>query len=474
MSGWYEYKAAMFANVFREKGEKEMAGGFVRPIPIGKLRQHPKNVRKTYDDIEELTASIRENGVMQNLTVVKDPATEGYYLVVIGNRRLLAARKAGLEYLQCNIVEMTEAEQVATMLLENMQRRDLNVIEQAQGVQMTLDLGFDIGELSKKTGLSKKTLKERKKIADMELDYSEVSEETMNQITIADMEKLAGVTNAEARQEILKSVGTSDFTYQVTRQIQKEKDEKWQKDMRAALAKHADEVYQSPSYGAYEESYYFYASEPEKVLPEFDDDHRYVFKFNGSSMLMIYSISKDQEEEADAEVEETDGDSDSAYEAVLKERNDKIKREGRRKEIAKTLQTMRMNYMKSPTESKYLAYNRMLYWLTYIFVGAEDVDIELYGELIGKSEEELECFDLMPEDAAKDAEFDPANVIRLIYAALESYMTRGLPCDYSGYYRGNQHIEVLYEFLKDCGYEISSTEQEILDGTSDVYEKEGN
>ena len=79
-----------------------MANGFTRPIPVAKLRQHPKNVRKTYDDIEELTASVRENGVLQNLTVVKDPADEGYYLVIIGNRRLMAARAAGLPALQCS------------------------------------------------------------------------------------------------------------------------------------------------------------------------------------------------------------------------------------------------------------------------------------------------------------------------------------------------------------------------------------
>lgn len=443
----------------------------MRPIPIGKLRQHPKNVRKTYDNIEELTASIRENGVMQNLTVVKDPASDGYYLVVIGNRRLLAAREAGLDYLQCNIVEMTEAEQVATMLLENMQRRDLNVIEQSKGVQMTLDLGFDIGELSKKTGLSKKTLKERKKIADMDLDFSEVPEETLKQITIADMEKLAGVTNEEARQEILKSVGTPDFTYKVTSQIQKEKNEKWREDMIFKLAKYADEVYQSPTYGTYEESFYFYASEPDKELPEFDNDHRYIYRFNGANMLMLYSINKDTEEEADAEVEEAE-DEDTAYEEVLKERNEKLKRAEQRKEVGKTLKTMRMNYMKSNTESKYLAYNRILYWLAYIYVGSEDVDTEIYGTLTGKSEEELECFDLMPEEAARDAEFDPSNVIRLIYASLESYFVKCPPCDWDGYYGKDERLEMLYEFLKDCGYEMSDMERSVLDGTSDIYEKE--
>lgn len=477
---WTDYKRDTIAAVFskkreRDKEKKTMANGFTRPIPVAKLREHPKNVRKTYDDIDELTASVRENGVLQNLTVVPDPATKGYYLVVIGNRRLHAARRAGLDYVQCSVVDMTEAEQLATMLCENMQRRDLNVIEQAQGVQMTLDLGFDINELSKKTGLSKKAIKERKKIADLDLDYSEVQEDTMKQITIADMEKLAGIEDKSARQEILKAVGTSDFTYKVTSQIQKEKNEKWREKMIMALDKYADEVYQNPTYGHYEQSYYFYASDPDAELPEFDDDHRYVYRFNGANMLMLFSIRKDMEEEADAELEEEDDDEDesgSGYEKVLEKRNTRLKREEQRKETAKTLKEMRMNYMKSRTESKYLAYNRMLYWLTYIYVGTEDVDVEIYAELIGKSEEEIELYDLMPEDAAKDAEFDPANVIRLIYASLENYSTEGLPCGWDGSYRQNERLDVLYEFLKECGYEISDTERAILDGTSDLYEKE--
>lgn len=70
-------------------------------IKIEDLKRHPKNVRRKYEDIEELAQSIKENGIMQNLTVVPDKEEEGKYLVVIGNRRLTAARKAGLETAPC-------------------------------------------------------------------------------------------------------------------------------------------------------------------------------------------------------------------------------------------------------------------------------------------------------------------------------------------------------------------------------------
>lgn len=113
----------------------------VQEIEISKLRVHPKNVRKTYTNIDELADSMKTQGILQNLTVVKNPKEEGTYWVVIGNRRLTAAIKAGLKTAPCQIAEMDEKDQAATMLLENMQRSDLTIYEQAQGIQMVLDLG---------------------------------------------------------------------------------------------------------------------------------------------------------------------------------------------------------------------------------------------------------------------------------------------------------------------------------------------
>ena len=104
----------------------------IQDIAIEQLDIHPQNVRKVYTDIDELAESIKARGVMQNLTVVPNPDKKDHYLVVIGNRRLTAARKAGLKTMPCSVVEMTEKEQISTMLLENMQRSDLSVSEQAQ------------------------------------------------------------------------------------------------------------------------------------------------------------------------------------------------------------------------------------------------------------------------------------------------------------------------------------------------------
>lgn len=131
----------------------------IQNISIELVKVHPNNVRKTYNDIEELAESIKAKGILQNLTVVPDPQEPGKYLTVIGNRRLTAARMAGLETVPCIVSDMDEKEQTSVMLLENIQRSDLTVYEQAQGFQMMLDLGETEDTIAEKTGFSKKTVR---------------------------------------------------------------------------------------------------------------------------------------------------------------------------------------------------------------------------------------------------------------------------------------------------------------------------
>ena len=133
----------------------------IEMIPIGELMHHPENPRLDLGDLTELTESIRQNGVMQNLTVVPSETEKDRYLVVIGNRRMEAAKAAGLTELPCVVSFMNHKDQIATMLMENMQRADLTVYEQAQGFQMMMDLGFMPEEIEKKTGFSETTVRRR-------------------------------------------------------------------------------------------------------------------------------------------------------------------------------------------------------------------------------------------------------------------------------------------------------------------------
>lgn len=104
----------------------------IQMISIADLHPHKDNPRKDLGDLSELTESIKVNGIFQNLTVT--PRPEGGYTVIIGHRRMEAAKLAGLTELPCAVVDMDERTQLSTMLLENMQRSDLTTYEQAHMV----------------------------------------------------------------------------------------------------------------------------------------------------------------------------------------------------------------------------------------------------------------------------------------------------------------------------------------------------
>lgn len=189
-------------------------------LPVDKLFPHPDNPRKDLGDLTELADSIKANGIFQNLTVV--PADDSYetFTVVIGHRRLAAAKLAGLSEVPCVITEMDQKEQVRTMLLENMQRSDLTVYEQAQGFQMMLDLGSTIEEIAEKSGFSKTTVRRRVKM--MELDQGTLKEVSERQLSLTDFDQLAQVEDIKARNECLSVIGTSDFNRRVESELRRQ------------------------------------------------------------------------------------------------------------------------------------------------------------------------------------------------------------------------------------------------------------
>ena len=179
-------------------------------IELSKLENHPQNVRKTYNDIDELADSIKAQGILQNLTVVPKPGEADKYLVVIGNRRLLAANKAGIETAPCFIADMDEKEQASVMLLENIQRNDLTIYEQAQGFQMMLDLGETEDTLSEKTGFSKTTIRHRLNIAKLnQKELQKKEQDESFQLTLKDLYELEKVKDVKTRNKILKEASSS-------------------------------------------------------------------------------------------------------------------------------------------------------------------------------------------------------------------------------------------------------------------------
>ena len=228
-------------------------------IPIERLHAHPDNPRKELGDLTELADSIRANGILQNLTIIPghratdeeleqivalydslDDSNEmeanakteireqienrwaaNDYTVIIGHRRMAASKLAGLTELPCTIVQMTPKEQVQTMLLENIQRSDLTVYEQAQGFQMMLDLGATVEEISEKSGFSETTVRRRVKM--MELDQTILKQVSGRQLSLGDFDTLAQIEDISDRNECLANIGTRDFELSVKRALNQQR-----------------------------------------------------------------------------------------------------------------------------------------------------------------------------------------------------------------------------------------------------------
>ena len=201
-------------------------------IEISKIYPHPDNPRKDLGDLTELAESIKKQGILQNLTVVPwfseitrapadDGKMDGHYIAVIGHRRLAAAKLAGLIEVPCVISDMKPREQVATMLLENIQRSDLTVWEQAQGFQMMLNFGDSVNDIAERTGFSETTVRRRVKL--LALDQDKFKKSVERGATLLDYAELDKIKDVELKNHVLDKIGTPNFKYELDRAVDKER-----------------------------------------------------------------------------------------------------------------------------------------------------------------------------------------------------------------------------------------------------------
>lgn len=271
-------------------------------IKIEKLFAHPQNPRRDVGDVTELAESIKGQGLFQNLTVVKGGAgvpdgTDGY-TVIIGHRRLAAAKLAGLDELPCAVAEMSPQEQVATMLLENMQRTDLTVFEQAEGFQMMLDLGETQKTIAEKTGFSAATVSKRLKLLSLNRDTVKATEDRVT--SIDDYVRCTEIEDEKERDKVLQLIGTKDFEWKVSSAIENQKVAKLLAEIKAQLKaagikKEKESVRYSSQYDCHKDvnlRRYIDKERVELELPENTADWRYVEYCGGSWLAILKPAEK--------------------------------------------------------------------------------------------------------------------------------------------------------------------------------------
>lgn len=437
-------------------------------IHIDALKEHPDNPRKEIGDVSELAASIKAKGIMQNLTVVHGK-TEGTYTVIIGHRRLTAAREAGLRTLPCVIVEMTEQEQIETMLLENMQRVDLTAYEQAQGFQLMLDFGDSIETISEKTGFSETTIRRRIKMNEM--DAEKLKEVSERQISIADLDRLSKIDDLTVRNRVLEHIGTNNFESQFQQAIKtQEIAKKLPRAYEIAKKLKARKIHYSETYGgkytALGNAIYF-VNWDGSYPPALDSEERklyyYVDETNGRLSFYVERPKAAPVKRSKAELEKEKAIADAWTEY------------DRATALAHTLRSTfiySLSVSKANTEALLRGAAVACAYNVISYVQTNSTDIYNILGLEGRRYENG-IHDVVLKTVR---EGDLALLLKIIYAAFGDKENIG----YSGGYRrefpvhtSSTKLDSLYAWLCDLGYEMSDEEKALQDGTHEVFSHKG-
>jgi len=162
--------AALIGEVGDEMGNLERKGFVPRHVPVEFLRPNPRNPRKRFDDedLQELTQSIKDRGIIQPIVVRSIPNRSEEYEIVAGERRWRAAQKAGLHKVPVVVVTIDDKTSLEYAILENVQRSDLNPIEESEGYsRLMVEFSYTQENLSKIIGKSRSHIANMLRLADL-------------------------------------------------------------------------------------------------------------------------------------------------------------------------------------------------------------------------------------------------------------------------------------------------------------------
>ena len=164
---------------------------------IGDLTRNPYQPRQIFNEkkLEELANSIKKNGVIQPVAVRPDKSNESKYQIIAGERRWLAAQKAGLHEIPIVILELDDNESLEVAIVENIQRDDLNVIEEAQAYErLHKEFDYDHEKIARLMSKSRSHVSNTLRLLTLPSDVKAMIEEGL--ITAGQARPLVGVSNA--------------------------------------------------------------------------------------------------------------------------------------------------------------------------------------------------------------------------------------------------------------------------------------
>lgn len=180
-------------------------------LPIDAIDPSPFQLRQTFTNLEELSTAMRQHGFTSRLMVRTDPNNPHRYQLVFGERRLRAARLAGLTIIPCDVTQFTDRELLEIGLTENLQREDLDPLEEARGLRQFMDqFGYSIRDMAERIGKSRGYIDNRLALLRVPDDVQQMV--VTRPDTLASVPIIAQVPTAEARHPLIAGLTSGDLT----------------------------------------------------------------------------------------------------------------------------------------------------------------------------------------------------------------------------------------------------------------------
>ena len=185
---------------------------------IGDLTRNPYQPRQIFNEekLQELANSIKKNGIIQPVAVRPDKSNKSKYQIVAGERRWLAAQKAGLHELPITVLDLDDNETLEVAIVENIQRDDLNPIEEASAYgRLNKEFDYDHDKIAKLMSKSRSHVSNTLRLLTLPSDVKSMIEE--GNITAGQARPLVGIPNASeiAEQIVAKKLSARSVEYLV-------------------------------------------------------------------------------------------------------------------------------------------------------------------------------------------------------------------------------------------------------------------
>ena len=187
--------SALFGD--QNNNEKTHKNQAILRVPLDNIKRNEFQPRINFDEtkLNELASSIKQNGIIQPIAVRQIKGSSEPYQIVAGERRWLAAQKAGLHEIPVTILQLDDNEVLEVAIVENIQREDLNIVEEAKGYKrLNEEFGYDHDKIANMMSKSRSHVSNTLRLLNLPKDIISMLQD--GELTAGQARPLVGLPNA--------------------------------------------------------------------------------------------------------------------------------------------------------------------------------------------------------------------------------------------------------------------------------------